>query len=92
MPPEMPGAAQTAQVKAGTLSIFGSGMGNAGASYVTATIGGEAATVSFAGPDGAYPGLDRYDLIIPEDFGGDVVDVVVKVNGKASNPVSITLP
>jgi uncharacterized protein (TIGR03437 family) len=87
-----PGAAQTAQVKAGTLSIFGSGMGNAGASYVTATIGGEAATVSFAGPDGAYPGLDRYDLIIPEDFGGDVVDVVVKVNGKASNPVSITLP
>src|SRR5438105_4719794 len=66
-----------------TMSIFGSGMGNADASMVTATIGGEPPTITFAGHDAAYPGRDRFDLVIPSDLAGaGRVDVVVKVNGK----------
>jgi uncharacterized protein (TIGR03437 family) len=93
-PVDAPGAQAAVRAASGqmTLSIYGSGMGQADPSAVTATIGGEPATVTFAGPDTSSPGLDRYDLIVPSDLAGQgAVEVVVKVNGKASNPVSISL-
>jgi uncharacterized protein (TIGR03437 family) len=93
-PADAPAAQPTLHVASNqmTLSIYGSGLGNADPTTVTATIGGEPATVSFAGADGSTPGLDRYDLIVPADLAGQgAVDVVVNVNGRVSNPVSVTL-
>src|SRR6185369_2118462 len=53
-----------------TLTIYGSGMGRADASAVTATIGGEPVDVTFAGRDTDHPGQDRYDLLVPPGLAG----------------------
>jgi uncharacterized protein (TIGR03437 family) len=60
---------------------------------VTATVGGRAATVEFAGASGDFPGLDQINLRLPDNTNGTVPvilrttdgatsrsDVVIKVN------------
>jgi uncharacterized protein (TIGR03437 family) len=72
------------------LTLYGSGLGSA--SMATATVGGVAATVSYAGPQGTFAGLDQYNILIPASLVGmGKVDVVVTANGKASNPVNIVI-
>jgi uncharacterized protein (TIGR03437 family) len=72
------------------LTLYGSGIGTAPSA--TATIGGVAATVSYAGPQGTYSGLDQYNILIPDSVAGKgKVDVIVTAGGKASNPVNITI-
>ena len=72
------------------LILYGSGLGNAGSA--TATIGGIAANVVFAGAQGTFSGLDQYNILIPSSLAGaGKVDVVVTAGGKPSNPVNITL-
>jgi len=72
------------------LVLAGSGLGSA--SQAAATIGGVDATVSYAGPQGAYPGLDQYNIVIPPSLAGaGQVDVVVTAAGLPSNTVNITL-
>jgi uncharacterized protein (TIGR03437 family) len=74
------------------LVLYGSGMGKASMSAVTATIGGAAATVAYAGPQGEWAGLDQYNLLIPPSLAGQgKVDVAVTINGEVSNPVNITV-
>ena len=48
------------------LTLYGSGLGSA--TSATATIGGVAATVSYAGPQGGYPGLDQYNILVPSSL------------------------
>ena len=80
-------AAATDQVY---LIVVGSGLGTA--TTATATIGGVAATVASAGPQGTYSGLDQYNILIPAALAGKgKVDVVVTAGGKRSNPVNITI-
>jgi uncharacterized protein (TIGR03437 family) len=72
------------------LVLVGSGLGSA--SQATATIGGVSATVTYAGPQGGYPGLDQYNILIPPSLAGKgQVDVIVTAAGLPSNTVNITL-
>lgn len=83
-------------VSAGTVAdpaflvLVGSGLGSA--TSATATIGGVSTTVSYAGTQGTYKGLDQYNILIPTSLAGKgSVDVVVTAAGKPSNTVNITI-
>ncbi len=72
------------------LTLYGSGLGSA--TSATATIGGVAATVAYAGAQGTYSGMDQYNILIPTSLAGKgKVDVVVTAGGKPSNAANITL-
>ena len=72
------------------LILAGSGFGNATAA--TATIGGVTANVAYAGPQGAYPGVDQYNILIPSTLAGaGQVSVVVTAAGLPSNAVNLTV-
>lgn len=72
------------------LTLYGSGLGSA--ATATATIGGTAAAVSYAGPQGTYAGLDQYNLLIPASLAGaGKADIIVTAGGKPSNPVNVTI-
>jgi uncharacterized protein (TIGR03437 family) len=72
------------------LVLYGSGRGNT--TMATATIGGVASTVAFAGAQGQYAGLDQYNLIVPRSLAGrGRVPVVLTLDGKTSNPVYIDI-
>jgi uncharacterized protein (TIGR03437 family) len=74
------------------LLLYGTGIRNAAAGSVTATINGVKVTVSYAGAQPQYPGLDQVNLIIPNSLkGSGSVPVVVSVAGQATNTVTITL-
>ncbi|HXS98277.1 MAG TPA: YHYH protein [Candidatus Limnocylindrales bacterium] len=81
----------TSAIPAGSyLALFGSGLGSA--TSAAATIGGVSATVTYAGPQGTYPGLDQYNILIPPALAGKgQVDVVVTAAGLPSNAVYITV-
>lgn len=73
-----------------TLVLYGTGLN--GAKDVTATVGGIAVPVAYAGPQGTYAGLDQINLSLPQSLAGKgKVDVIVTAAGKPSNPVHITL-
>ncbi len=69
------------------LVLYGTGMrGRADLSQVSATIGGVSAPVAYAGAQGQFPGLDQINITIPRSLAGrGMVDVVVTVEGQASN-------
>jgi uncharacterized protein (TIGR03437 family) len=71
------------------VSLYGTGLRGA-ASSLTCTVGGEPVPVTFAGPQGAFPGLDQVNISIPPALRGrGEVDVVVVAGGKASNAVRL---
>jgi len=72
------------------LVLFGTGIRNGSA--VNVTIGGEYAKSTYHGPQATYPGLDQVNVLIPSNLKGrGRVDVVVTVNGQASNPLWVML-
>ncbi len=72
------------------LVLYGSGLGSA--TTATATIGGDPATVAYAGAQGTYSGLDQYNILIPSSLAGSgQVNVVVTAGGKPSNTVNIRI-
>lgn len=75
------------------LIAYGTGLRNRSAlAAVTATIGGANADVSFAGAQGSFTGLDQLNLAIPRSLAGrGNVDVVVGVDGKNANTVTINV-
>jgi uncharacterized protein (TIGR03437 family) len=73
------------------LILFGSGLGKAHP-QVSAKVSGADSVVSYAGAQGAYSGLDQFNLLLPRSLAGKgKVDVVVTANGKASNAVNLTI-
>jgi uncharacterized protein (TIGR03437 family) len=73
-----------------TLVLYGTGLN--GAKEVTATVGGVAAPVAYAGPQGTYAGLDQINVTLPAGLAGrGKVDVVVTAGGKPSNPVNLVI-
>jgi uncharacterized protein (TIGR03437 family) len=72
---------------------FGAGFRNRSSlSAVTATIGGTAATVAFAGAQGTLTGLDQANILIPRSLAGrGNVDLIFSVDGKTANPVSLNI-
>lgn len=75
------------------LVLFGTGVRNRSAlSAVTTRIGGVAAPVSYAGPQGSFAGLDQINIEIPHSLAGrGLVDVVLTVDGQAANVVTINI-
>lgn len=75
------------------LNLYGTGIRfRQSVNTVGAFIGGIAAPVTFAGAQADSPGLDQINLLLPRALGGrGDVDVVVAVDGKAANAVSINL-
>ena len=75
------------------LSLFGTGLRSGGPhSTTTVTIGGEAAEVLFAGAQGAFVGLDQVNVVVPRRvLGRGEVAVLLTVDDKASNPVTISI-
>ena len=71
------------------LELFGTGI-RAGKS-VTATVGGTSVTPAWAAQQ-QYPGMDQVNIPIPKSLAGaGEVDVVVTVDGVASNPVKVSI-
>jgi len=72
------------------LVLYGSGRGKE--SSASATIGGVAADVTYAGAYSAAPGVDQYNVRIPKSLAGKgELDVVITLAGRASNAVRITI-
>ena len=72
---------------------FGAGFRNRSSlSAASATIGGTAAEVTFAGAQGSLTGLDQANIRIPRSLGGrGAVDLLFTVDGRAANTVSINI-
>jgi uncharacterized protein (TIGR03437 family) len=74
------------------LVAYGTGFRNSNAAAASCTVGGTAATVSYLGAQGALAGLDQTNILIPRSLTGrGAVDLNLSVEGKAANPVSITV-
>ncbi|HQR33553.1 MAG TPA: BACON domain-containing carbohydrate-binding protein [Blastocatellia bacterium] len=75
------------------LIAYGTGMrGFTDLSNVKATIGGVNAPIFFVGPTPGYVGLDQANMLIDRSLiGKGTVDVVLTIDGKVANTVSITI-
>lgn len=75
------------------LLAFGTGFRNRSSlSNVSATIGGANAEVTYAAAQGTFVGLDQANIRIPSSLAGrGGVNVILTVDGKASNTVTINL-
>jgi uncharacterized protein (TIGR03437 family) len=73
------------------LVLYGTGIRNhGGLSSVRVAIGGITATVTYAGSQNQYPGLDQINVQVPAGLvGKGEVDVVVVVNDRAANTVRV---
>lgn len=75
------------------LSLYGTGIrGRSALSAVTATIGGVAASVQYAGAQPDFPGLDQVNLEISRSLQGrGSVPVALVVDGVAANIVTVAI-
>ncbi len=75
------------------LVLFGTGWrGRSGLGNVSVTVGGTSAAVSFAGATGGLVGLDQLNVSLPRALiGRGEVNVTTVVDGKATNPVKVTI-
>lgn len=73
------------------LLLFGTGARfNSGLNGVTASIGGVAAQVQYAGQQGDFIGLDQINVLLPSALAGrGEVDVVLTVDGKTANTIRV---
>ncbi len=75
------------------LEMYGTGIRkNSGLSNVTAMIGGVSVPVLYAGAHCCYFGVDQVNLPVPKSLAGrGAVDVVLSVDGKVANRVTINV-
>lgn len=75
------------------LVLFGTGIrGRSSLSAVRVTMGGEAAEVQAAGPQGEFVGLDQVNIRVPRSLRGrGEVSVVLTVDGKSANTVTVRI-
>ncbi len=73
------------------LLLFGTGWrSNSALAQVTATIGGVAGEVTYAGPQGDLAGLDQINVRLPRALSGrGEVEIALTVQGKAANAVKV---
>jgi uncharacterized protein (TIGR03437 family) len=73
------------------LTLFGTGIRGAG-SNVTVAINGIDAAVAYAGPQGAIPGLDQVNVLLPPQLAGSgTVNIVLTAASRAANVVNIAI-
>jgi uncharacterized protein (TIGR03437 family) len=75
------------------LLLFGTGIRQRGAlGLVHATIGGAPADVLYAGPQFEYEGLDQVNVRLPRSLAGrGVVEILLEVDGKPANAVTVSV-
>jgi uncharacterized protein (TIGR03437 family) len=74
------------------LVLFGTGIAAGGTTLTSATVNGQAATVTYAGPSGAGSGLDQVNLLIPAKVSGaGNVNIQVTTEAIPLNPVQVTI-
>ena len=75
------------------LLLYGCGIrSRSGLAAVTATIGGMALPVEYAGVQGAFIGLDQVNIKLPRTLmGRGEIDVMLLVDGRLSNTVKINI-
>jgi penicillin amidase len=73
------------------LLLYGTGIRDRSSlSAVNVKIGGVDARVSYAGPQGAYEGLDQVNALVPRSLiARGEVDVVLTVDGQVANTVTV---
>jgi uncharacterized protein (TIGR03437 family) len=94
-----PGSCVTSPIDLGApgsqviLTLYGTGIrGRSSLAAVRAKIGGVDAEVQYAGAQPQYAGLDQVNVVIPGALAGrGEVDVVLTVDGKASNTVRMNI-
>jgi uncharacterized protein (TIGR03437 family) len=73
------------------LILFGTGIRNH-SSPASVSIGGVSARVDFAGAAPGYVGLDQVNVLVPRSLRGrGEVDVVLAVDGKTANTVTVSI-
>jgi trimeric autotransporter adhesin len=73
------------------ISLYGTGLGLAGASTTTVTVEGYSATVLYAGPVAAYPGLFQINIQVPAGFLPPGNSTVVVSVGQVSSQAGVTV-
>ena len=74
------------------LCLFGTGFQAAAVNTMQVSAGVVAVPVSYAGPQGSYPGLDQVDVLLPPSLAGKgSVDIQLSAGSAAANPVQITV-
>ena len=75
------------------LILFGTGIRYRSAlSNVTAQVGGLNATVTYAGAQNEFAGLDQINLLLPRSLAGrGEVDLVIAADGKSANTVKVSI-
>lgn len=74
------------------LLLFGTGIRGAGSGAVSVRIGGLDAEVLYAGPQPAFEGLDQVNVRLPRALAGKgEVDIVLSVDGRTANGVSVNI-
>ena len=74
------------------LILFGTGIRFGDSQAVTATAGGEAAEVLFAGAQPEFAGVDQINLRLPRSLvGRGEVDIIITVDGETANTVRINV-
>ncbi len=73
------------------LLFYGTGFrNNSGMNNVSAQLGGVSASVSFAGAQGGFAGLDQANVLLPRSLAGrGEVNLVLSVDGKTANTVKL---
>jgi len=72
------------------LILYGTGLRLGKTGQVTATVAGMPATITYAGAQPSWPGLDQINLQLPSGLAGSgTVNVVVTVAGQAANTVTV---
>jgi uncharacterized protein (TIGR03437 family) len=73
------------------LVLYGTGIRGAG-SEVTVAIQGVNAPVAYAGPQGAIPGLDQVNVLLPPQVAGSgTVSIVLTAASRAANVVNVAI-
>lgn len=75
------------------LTLYGTGIrGRSALANVTVTVGATAVPAQYAGPTPNFTGLDQVNVLLPDSLSGSgQVNVVVTVDGQASNAVTIDI-
>lgn len=73
--------------------LFGTGArGRTSLENVRITLGGKPLSVVYAGPQGAYAGLDQFNLLLPPSLAGrGTLDLVVQIDGLQTNTVKLNI-
>ncbi|MFN0086256.1 MAG: BACON domain-containing protein [Blastocatellia bacterium] len=75
------------------LILFGTGLRHCSApAAASASLGGVDAPILFAGPQGAFAGLDQINLQIPRALAGrGEIDILISIDGQTANTIRINV-